>query len=552
MTNKEIARAFRRLGEIMELHQENPFKIRSYQNVYLTLRKQPVPLAEMSTEEIAGLKGVGKAISEKIKELLDTGQMATLKKYEDMTPPGVREMLEVPGFGPKKIRAIWKDLGIESVGELVYACNENRLIELSGFGQKTQEDLKQKLSYYQKSKGKFLFPDLEEAAGQLIAFLQKKLPAAKIHLTGAIRRNSPVLETIEVVIASDAPIEVAFSSDELIKIREEKERIWAEAPGEIPVVIYHCPLAAFGSKLFRYSASAAFMEAFLKSRPGVDFKNLPEETQVFEKAGLPFIAPELREEPWSLALSEANRLPSLIEESDVRGVVHAHSTYSDGVQTLAEMAEACISGGYKYLGISDHSKAAFYANGLKEDRVLAQWKEIDELNEKLAPFRILKGIESDILYDGSLDYEDSILSRFDFVIASVHSTLRMDEEKATSRLIAAIENPHTTILGHPTGRLLLSRQGYPIDHKRVIAACAANKAAIELNANPYRLDLDWSWIPFALEQGVVISINPDAHSSAGIRDIHYGVLTARKGGLTAGRNLSSFTVEEFLAFARKS
>ncbi|TAK44238.1 MAG: DNA polymerase/3'-5' exonuclease PolX [Saprospiraceae bacterium] len=551
MTNKEIAHAFRRLGEMMELHQENTFKIRSYQNAYLTLRKQPTPLAQMSTEEIAGLKGVGKAISEKIKELLNTGQMATFKKYEEITPPGVREMLEVPGIGPKKIRAIWKDLGIESVGELAYACNENRLIELSGFGQKTQEDLKQKLSYYQKSKGKFLFPDLEEAVGPLIAFLKKTLPSAKIQLTGAIRRCSPVLESIEVVIASNEPADAAFSSDELIKTREEKDRVWAKAPGEIPVVIYRCPMEAFGSKLFRYSAGGGFMEAFLKSRPSLDFKNLPEEIQVFEKAGLPFVSPELREEAWSLHLAETNRLPVLIKESDIRGVVHSHSTYSDGLQSLAEMANACMSKGYKYLGISDHSKSAFYANGLKEEQVQAQWKEIDELNGKLAPFRILKGIESDILYDGALDYEDAILEQFEFVIASVHSILRMDEEKATSRLIAAIENPHTTILGHPTGRLLLSRQGYPINHKKVIAACAANNVAIELNANPYRLDIDWTWIPYAVEQGAVISINPDAHSSTGIDDIHYGVLMARKGGLTAAQNLSSFTPEEFLAFARK-
>ncbi len=552
MTNREIARAFRRLGEIMELHQENPFKIRSYQNAYLMLRKQPVPLVDMSADEIAGLKGVGKAISEKIKELAETGQMATLKKYEEMTPPGIREMLEVPGFGPKKIRAVWKDLGIESVGELVYACNENRLIELNGFGQKTQEDLKQKLSYYQKSKGKFLFQDLWNAALQLIDFLQKKLPQSKVHLAGAIRRNCPVLESIEIVLASDEPIDAAFSGGELVKIREDKNRIFGEAPGEIPVVIYLCPLAAFGSKLFRYSASENFLAAFVKSRPGDDFKNLPEEIQVFEKSGLPFIPPELREEDWILSLAEANRLPLLIEQSDIKGVVHAHSTYSDGVQTLSEMAEACIAGGYQYLGISDHSKAAFYANGLKEERLQAQWKEIDELNEKLAPFRILKGIESDILYDGALDYEDAVLSRFDFVIASVHSILRMDEEKANARLIAAIENPHTTILGHPTGRLLLSRQGYPIDHKKVISACVANEVAIELNANPYRLDLDWTWIHYALERGAVISINPDAHSSAGIKDIRFGVLTGRKGGLQAAQNLSSFTLDEFLAFARKA
>ncbi|MFQ5447526.1 MAG: helix-hairpin-helix domain-containing protein [Saprospiraceae bacterium] len=552
MTNKEIARTFRRLGDLMQLHEENPFKIRSYHTAYVNLRKLPTPLAEMTEEEISELKGVGKAISGKIRELLETGQMEALKKYEEKTPPGIREMLEVPGLGPKKIRAIWKDLGVETVGELVYACNENRLIELSGFGQKTQEDIKQKLSHYQKSKGKFLYRDLEDPAQHLLGFLEKTLPAARVSLAGAIRRRCPVLDCIEVVIGSDAPIDAIFAETELAKTGEDNGRILAEYTDEIPVVIYTSPEGAFGSKLFRYSAGETFMTAFLKTREGVDFRNLPEENEVFEMAGLPFIEPELREETWSLTLATDGKLPVLIEENDIKGVIHAHSTYSDGVQTLAEMAGACRDLGYEYLGISDHSKAAFYANGLKVDRLMTQWNEVDTLNEKLAPFRIFKGIESDILYNGSLDYDESILAQFDFVIASVHSTLRMDEEKATSRLIKAIENPYTTILGHPTGRLLLSRAGYPINHRKVIQAAAANGVAIELNANPYRLDIDWTWIPYALEQGVFLSINPDAHSSAGIKDIKYGVLSARKGGLSAEWNISSFSREEFHSFLRKS
>ncbi len=269
---------------------------------------------------------------------------------------------------------------------------------------------------------------------------------------------------------------------------------------------------------------------------------------MFERAGLPYLAPELRSAPD--ALSRA--IPELLDEEDIRGVVHAHSTYSDGLHALQEMAESARNAGFAYLVITDHSKSAFYANGLSIERVLAQMAEIEALNAAMAPFRIFKGIESDILADGSLDYPEEILAQFEVVIASVHSNLKMDEAKATARIIRAIENPHTRILGHPTGRLLLSRPGYPLDHRAVIDACAANGVAIELNANPYRLDLDWAWIPYAIEKQVWISINPDAHSREGIRDIHFGVLAARKGGLEKSRCLNAMDLESFAEWVGKA
>ncbi|MEL6720569.1 MAG: PHP domain-containing protein, partial [Bacteroidota bacterium] len=238
-------------------------------------------------------------------------------------------------------------------------------------------------------------------------------------------------------------------------------------------------------------------------------------------------------------------IPQLIQDQDIKGVLHVHTTASDGAHTLADMCAYAQSLGYEYIGITDHSKSAFYASGLKIDELEEQWNVIDELNSKLAPFKIFKGIESDILNDGRLDYEEEILKQFDFIIASVHSNLKMDEAKATQRLITAIENPYTTILGHPTGRLLLSRKGYPIQHKKVIDACAANNVHIELNANPYRLDLDWTWIPYALNKGVKIAINPDAHSKEGIHDIHFGVEVARKGGLTKEDCLNALTLSDF-------
>jgi DNA polymerase (family X) len=556
MTNKEIARVFNNLAAIMELHNENPFKIRSYTNVYVTLRKLDKPLSEMARSEMDEIKGVGKAIGDKIQELLQTGDLETYRKYADQTPAGVVEMLNMKGFGPKKILAVWKELGIETVGELVYACNENRLIELHGFGKKTQDEVRKGAEYYLKSKHKRFWATADEDALVLIKNLELKIKTlgfedVQIERVGALRRLDPIVESIELLMTDFEKFAQLFDNEQLILV-ENKENVYlAKTENETPVIIYTCKAEEFGSKMFKYSGSKSFVEAFVKNTEGVDFKNLKTENEVFEKAGLPFIVPELREEGYIIDLAKANKLPNLINLGDIKGVIHTHTTYSDGLNTLKEMADYAQHLGYQYIGISDHSKAAFYANGLKEDRVEAQWAEIDELNKSYFNFKILKSIECDILYEGGLDYSDEILRGFDFVIASVHSNLKMNEEKATSRLLKAIENPYTTILGHPTGRLLLSREGYPIDHKKIIDACAANKVAIELNASPYRLDLDWTWIPYALEKGVIISINPDAHTCEGINDIRYGVLASRKGRLTANECLNTRDLNEFLDFCEK-
>lgn len=551
MTNKEIAKQFQYLGQIMELHLENPFKIRSYNSAYINLRKLSTPLSEMSEEEITSLKGVGKNIAAKIQELLETGTLETIKKYEVQTPEGVQEMLKVKGFGPKKIRAIWKDMGIETVGELLYACNENRLVELKGFGQKTQEQLRQQLEYFQQSQGKYRFADLEPIALKVLEFAKEKLPTAYVEWTGGLRRKNNEVDKVELIVGHDEDISKLIDNQFISSENTSENPIKAKTEDGHAIHIFHYKKAEFGSKQFRHSASAEFMDAFLKLNEGTDFRNMEKEAEVFEKAGLPYLEPELREQSWALDLAKNNEVPKLVEAEDIKGIVHAHSTYSDGIATLKEMADHARSLGYQYLGITDHSKAAFYANGLKEERLEEQWAEIDKLNEGYSDFKIFKGIESDILNDGSLDYEEDYLKQFDFIIASVHSNLRMDEEKANNRLLKAIENPYTTILGHPTGRLLLSRKGYPIDHLKIIDACATNGVAIELNANPYRLDLDWTWIPYALEKGVLISINPDAHSTGGMDDVRYGVFSARKGGLTAETCLTCFDVNAFETYISK-
>lgn len=546
MTNKEIAQSFQLLANLMELHGENSFKIRSYQNAYRAIRQLPEPLANMTQADIAAIKGIGKAIQGKIDELLTGGTMATLERYRAQTPDGLLEMLQIKGFGPKKISIIWQELGIESIGELLYAVNENRLIELKGFGVKTQEDLRQKLEYYQKSKGLYHHATLLAEAERLISLLTQAIPGIRVATTGALRRATNTAEAVSLLIGTDQPIR-----DQLAPLFIEWEVLGADSfraksERDFPVHLFVTQTAHWGREQFKHTAAEAF-------RTALQVEVIPDkatEAEVFASLDLPYIAPELRESSWGLELARQNRLPELLEITDIKGVVHSHTTYSDGLNTLEEMATYARNEGFEYLVITDHSKAAFYANGLSPERVRQQFEAIDRLNQQWTDFTILKGIESDILSDGSLDYDDELLAQFEVVIASIHSNLRMDEAKANQRLLAAIEHPYTHILGHPTGRLLLSRKGYPIDHHLIIDACAANGVAIELNANPYRLDLDWTWIPYALEKGVLISINPDAHSTQGIQDIRYGVAAARKGGLTAGQCLNALGLDDFKAALR--
>lgn len=553
MTNKDIAKIFQRLGDIMELHGENPFKIRSYHNAYMSLRNLETPLSDMPREEIDAIKGVGKAIGDKIQELLSTGKLQTLEKYRSMTPPGVEEMLEISGLGPKKAALIWKELGIESIGEMQYAIQENRMVALKGFGAKTQEELKKKLDFYQLSKGKRRFASVELEALALCKAMEAAFPDTKVVLVGDMSRFCTTVESIEFLVGRETIGEPLPDIAGLSIEQAEGNPVIARTASGFLVRIFTCRPEEFGSRQFRLTASSEFLNAFVAAFPGIDFKNLPEETEVFNRAGIEFIAPELRDWPDFIRKSQSGKLPELIRGSDIKGVIHAHTTYSDGLHSLREMAFVAKSLGYEYIGITDHSKAAFYARGLEPERVESQWREIELLNQEFMAagdnFRIFKGIESDILSDGRLDYDDALLAGFDFVIASIHSNLGMDEAKATHRLITAIENRHTTILGHPTGRLLLSRAGYPIDHRKVIEACAANNVAIELNANPYRLDLNWSWIPLAVEKGVLISINPDAHSCEGMTDIRYGIYAARKGGLRIEDCLNARSAAGFLAFA---
>lgn len=556
MENKTIARTLRLLSQLMELHNENPFKIKSVANAAFKVDKLPYAIKDKTLEEIAQIDGLGKSISAKVWELLQTGTMAELQNILAETPEGIVEMLGIKGIGPKKIVVIWKDLGIESIGELYYACNENRLIEAKGFGLKTQEEIRKVIEFQMAAHGKFLYAQTEPLVNKLHADLSVWLNGvsndALLGVAGDYRRCLEIIEEIELVIGAVQPDEVLAKVAEFDALSFEQQAdgtLAASSPFGIKIKLHVVAREDFYLNWFKLTGNAQHVAQVLELAGSGPFED---EKSIYQQAGLEYVEPELREGLNEIELAKAGKLPVLIKYEDLKGSLHNHSTWSDGVHTLEEMALYCKDHlQMEYLGICDHSKSAFYANGLNEQRVYAQHQEIAALNARLAPFKIFKGIESDILYDGALDYSDDILKTFDFVVASVHSNLRMDEEKATSRLIKAIENPYTTILGHPTGRLLLSRKGYLIDFKKVIDACAANQVVIEINANPLRLDLDWRWHRYALEKGVLLSINPDAHRTEGFHDMRYGVLIGRKGGLEAGQCLNALSVQDITKYFEK-
>lgn len=550
MDNKTIAENFSLLARLMEIHGENSFKIRSYANAAFVIEKLPVAISTLSDEKIFSIKGIGEAIGKKIRWQLENGSLPLLEKYLEQTPAGIIDMLRIKGLGPKKIAIIWKELEIETMGELLYACTENRLLLYKGFGAKTQENIQKAIEFFQKNIGSYLFADLETDTQLFHQKLVAAFPQAAFRLAGLFRRNMPVIDKLEWVTTATANEIIPFLETAQYQLIEKGENSSQfQSPENVRLIFYHTSDETLMKDWFRHSCSDEFLKAWEKKFPlqGV-YDN---EQMIFDKANLPFIPPFLRESHIILAEAEKRKLPKVIQETDIRAVIHSHSNWSDGIHTIEEMALAARDMGYDYIVLSDHSQSAFYANGLNEQRVKEQHKLIDQLNEKLAPFKIFKSIESDILYDGRLDYPPGILERFDLVIASIHANLKMPEEKAMARLMAAIENPYTTILGHMTGRLLLSREGYPVNHRLIIEACARHEVVIELNAHPKRLDIDWHWLPSCIEKNVLISIDPDAHSIAGFQAIRYGVLAAQKGGLTATQNLSSFSLPAFEAFLKK-
>jgi len=549
MNNDQIADNFTLLAKLMDIHGDNTFKSRSYANAAYQINQLNIQLDTLTPAAINALKGIGDAIGKKIQEQIQTGVLPLLQEYLDKTPAGIIEMLSIKGLGPKKIATIWKELEIETLGELLYACHENRLTLYKGFGEKTQQNIREAIEFYLQHQGQFLFAELEPWANLFLQQWQTAFPDQITLTTGALYRQLETLPYLEYVTTVDSSkAEKQLEAWQFTINAIDVNILKATSREGIQLYLFHTDPTQIYRQQFERSAAEPFLQEWNQTIGWKEKETYDSEAAIFSKAGIHPIPAYRRETAAIIHRARTAALPDSIITEDIRGIIHCHSQWSDGSDTLETMAKTARDKGLEYLVISDHSRSAFYANGLQADRVMAQHREIEKLNTALAPFTIFKSIESDVLSDGALDYPPEVLAQFDLIIASIHSNLKMPQEKAMHRLLTAVANPFTSILGHPTGRLLLSRSGYPVDHERLLQACAEHKVVIELNAHPRRLDLDWRWIERAQELGVMISINPDAHNIAGLNDIRYGVLVAQKAGLPATGNLSSLSLSDMRHF----
>ncbi len=548
--NSFIADQFSLLAKLMDIHGENSFKAKAYSSAAFTIDKLPQQLSEIPVNKLSSIKGIGDSAAKKINEIFERGEIIALTELINKTPKGIMQMLNIKGIGPKKITVIWKEMGIESIGELLYACNENRLTLYKGFGEKTQRSIQESIEYFLNNMGSYLYAQIEEFALKFDEKLKQQFPKNTFIQTGIFRRHLETIDKLEWVTDVDEATLQVFLLDNHFVTEEIKAdaSVYQGKEENIVLHFYHVPSNHLYKKLFETSCNELFLNEWNKKFPSAWQTDFISEEQIFQQAGVHFIPAYLRESDAVIDEASQNNFSNIIQQKDITAIIHSHSKWSDGNNTIEEMAKAAIAKDLQYLVISDHSKTAFYANGLTEERLKAQHAEIDELNEKLKPFKIFKSIESDILNDGSLDYADDMLASFDIVIASIHSNLKMSEGKAMMRLLNAIKNPFTSILGHSTGRLLLSRAGYPVNHTKMVDACAEHNVVIELNAHPRRLDIDWRHLHYCIEKNVLISIDPDAHSTGAFNDVKHGVLAAQKAGITAAQNLSSYALKDFEIF----
>ena len=549
VTAKAAATFVEEYGILLELSGANPFRVRAYTNAVRALEALEMPLDKLiDANTLTEVKGIGKSVAELLIEFAETGTAVAYVELRATVPAGLLDMLRVPGLGPRKIIAIREALGIEELDGLAQACVDGQLAGLKGFGKKTQENIFKGIEYIRAHQSHFRADIAREGAQALLKTLYELPQTQRVEITGSLRRAKETIKDVDFVVSSDAPQEIsdAFvahpdvaeviaqgdtkSAVRLINGMQADLRVVTDR--EFPYILHHFT----GSKEHNVALRARAQERGLKINEyglyrGEERIECVDEAAFFAAMDLAYIPPELREGLGEIQAAAEDALPTLVTAADIRGMLHVHSTYSDGADSLETMAEAVRARGYEYLGIADHSQSAAYAGGLRTDAVKRQWDEIDQLNEKLAPFRIFKGIESDILGDGSLDYTDDILQHFEYIVVSVHSQFNLDREKMTARIVRAIEHPAATIVGHLTGRLLLDREGYDVDVDQIIEAAARNRVAIEINAHPARLDIDWRHVKKARDKGVQIAINTDAHSTGGLDNLAYGIGIGRKGWL---------------------
>ncbi len=570
MDPRTAAHVLTQIAAFLELRAESPFKSKAYAQAakaIVTLDTDDLAAADRDGS-LAATRGLGPATLSVVRDLIATGESRYLNQLESETPPGLLELLEVPNLAIAKIHLLHESLGIDSVDALESAARDGRLATLKGFGPKTAARILKGIELYRKSGSLSLYHQAAHAAAALVATVRAHPDVSIAEIAGSVRRHHEVVGDVDIVAACRLnPLAVAQSFARGPGVREVSREETASPSitymDGAQLDLYCVTEEDFTVALWRATGSSAHVRTVTARLAERGFSlagdrlldatraavTVPDERDVYERAGLPWIPPEMREEGHEITVATRGRMPTLIELADIRGVLHCHSDYSDGKSTIAQMADSARARGWSYIGITDHSQAAFYAGGLSREKVLAQHREIDAINSSSSNFRVLKGIEADILADGTLDYDAELLDRFDFVVGSIHSRFSMDRETMTSRVLRALDDPHLTILAHPTGRLLLNREPYAIDMDLVIQKACAVGVAVELNADPHRLDLDWRLIPKALACGTLIEIGPDAHSTSSLDYTSIGVGMARKAGVEAKDVLNTRSVEDVLEFA---
>lgn len=574
-TNKDVAGFLEEIGILLRLAGENDFKAIAFDRAARTIETLDEPISEIvKAGAVTSIRGIGKSIAEDIISLFNTGEIPVLTELKAQVPQGLVRWLDISGLGPKNVYKIHKTLGITELAELKTACENGSVAALPGLGAKSAEKILKSISWMEQFAERCRLDEASEIAERVMNLLKDQPGVQEISVAGSYRRSLETIGDIDVLIGADADhVEALFdvftSDDSVIDILgrgDTKSSVRTREGRQVDLRIVKPN--QFSAALMYFTGSKEHNVAMrqrardrgmalneyglfkLNSEGQTDFDQpvaYTSEADIYKILGMGWVPPELREDRGEVQWFENNDEMELVELADIKGVLHAHSTWSDGKYSIEDMARACIKRGYSYLGITDHSKTAAYAGGLDVRRVQSQWREIDALNNTFAKegtdFYIFKGIESDILADGSLDYSDEILKGFDFIIASVHFSLDMPEDKMFDRLVRAVENPHTTILGHPTGRLLLKRNGSNVDLNKVIERAAASGTAIEINANPWRLDIDWRYGNKAKDAGLMTAICPDAHDTEGIDDMQFGVRIARKAKFSKDRVLNSLTRE---------
>jgi DNA polymerase (family 10) len=550
VTKDDIVNLLNEIGFLLDILGENHFKVRAYHNAAQTLSSLDEDItALVETGRLQEIKGIGEALAKKITEYVTTGNLPYYAELKKQVPAGLLEMLRIEGLGPKRVKALYDRLKLSTIAELEKACRDGTIAKLDGFGEKTQEKILQGIAFLKKSSAFYLFPDALHEAEEIVAALRRSKAVDEISIGGSLRRRKEIIRDIDIVACSKRPERVMDTFTTLPSVASiiakgtTKSAVFLKTGIQVDLRVvtakeYPYSILHFtGSKEHNVVLRQRAIKMGCKLNEyglwkGKRLLTAASETAVYKRFGLQFIPPELRENMGEIEAAEKNALPKLIEAGDLKGIFHVHSTYSDGHNSVAEMAESCRRLGFKYMVIADHSRSATYANGMQIADIERQRKEIAQLNKKYKDFKIFQGIESDILPDGSLDYPDDVLKTFDFVIGAIHSRFKMMEKEMTERIVKAMHNKYFSILAHPTGRLLLSREAYPVNLTEVIKTAAEFGKAIELNCHPERFDLDWRWCKVAREHGVKIVLSPDAHGRDTIDNIYYGVDIARKGWLT--------------------